>query len=289
MRAMEIDKFLAASEKVAIDDLDWALARQVGLNDEERFLLTYFTTIETQTVFYQQEILKTRAAEDPDTLAFLAMWNYEEYFHGYSLQKLMKECGHDMGKDLTCVARKNVTLRERFEGVLALVASRVFAAEFPALYLAWGAIQEMTTTTAYEQLVKITKNPVLAELARRIGKQERRHFAWYFNNARERLERSARARWLTAKVLKAAWTPVGAGVKRDDEVDRVLVGLFPGQDGTEAAARIDAKIATLPGLEDAAFMSGAVARARVRLGVPAVLPGDHLRVVDDDGLTRRVA
>jgi hypothetical protein len=32
---------------------------------------------------------------------------------------------------------------------------------------------------------------VLAELCRRIAKQERRHFAWYYNGARERLARSA--------------------------------------------------------------------------------------------------
>lgn len=258
---MEIDKFLASSEKVPIDDLDWDLARKAGLTDDELFTLTYFTTIETQTVFYQQEILKTRAAEDPDTLAFLAMWNYEEYFHGASLQRLMAECGHDMGKDLMCVARKNVTLRERGEAVISSLLSRIFAAEFPALYLAWGSIQELTTLHAYEQLTKNSGNPVLAELARRINKQERRHFAWYFNNAREKLEASPRAQWLTRTIMKAAWTPVGMGVKRDDEVYRVLSLLFPGDEGIEIIKRVDDKFETLPGVEGLRLMSGALARA----------------------------
>jgi hypothetical protein len=128
---------------------------------------------------------------------------------------------------------------------------------------------------AYENLTRYTANPVLAELARRIGKQERRHFAWYFNNARERLERSERSRKLARKILEFAWTPVGMGVKRDDEVNRVFNLLFPGAEGLEIADRIDTRIGSLPGLEGFRPMRGALERAHaycIKAGIVGELP-----------------
>ena len=110
-----------------------------------------------------------------------------------------------------------------------------------------GASQEILTLRGYEQIVERTRNPVLAELCRRIAKQERRHFAWYYNNASERLARSRVAQRLTREVFERFWSPVGAGVKSQDAVDEICLALFPGDAFAEVALGIDEKLAKLPG------------------------------------------
>ena len=59
---------------------------------------------------------------------------------------------------------------------------------------------------------------MLAELLRRLAKDERRHFSFYYNMAREHLAPRAAQR-LTNAVIKYFWMPVGGGVKPDSEVD----------------------------------------------------------------------
>jgi rubrerythrin len=252
--AMTMDKYLTTSEKIRTDDLDWEEARRARLTEDERFLLTYFADIEGQTIVYLRDFLHTRAALEPEVIAFLSIWNYEEFFHGRALARLLAECGHPLQEGRISQVRGGARLSERLEALAAAILSKLFPAEFPAVYMAWGAIQEATTLRGYEELLRTTENPVLAELCRRIAKQERRHFAWYFNGARELLAASARARKLTRWLLGMAWTPVGAGVKPPEEVARAICTLFPGATGDELARMIDAKVSDLPGLEGLTLM-----------------------------------
>jgi rubrerythrin len=251
---MTIDKFLASSEKIRVEDLDWESAARAGLSQDERFILTYFADIEGQTIVYLRDFLHTRAALEPEVIAFLSMWNYEEFFHGKVLGELLQVCGNPLEQARIAEVRRSAGFRERFEAALATILSKIFARDFPAVYMTWGAIQELTTLRGYEQIIATTENPVLAEVCRRIAKQERRHFAWYFNSARERLEASPRARTLTRTLLRLAWTPVGAGVKTKAEVARAMGSLFPGRQGKQLADAVDARIATLPGLEGLTLM-----------------------------------
>ena len=120
--------------------------------------------------------------------------------------------------------------------------------------MSFGAIQEMTTLRGYESLQSSTRNPILRTLCERIAKQERRHFAWYFNHAREELSRSSRTRLLARKLLEFNWVPVGAGVKSDAEVGRLFSILFPAERGERLVNEVDNKIGSLPGLEGIRLM-----------------------------------
>jgi rubrerythrin len=251
---MDIDKFFASSEKVDVGDLDWDEARRIGLTEDERYLLTYFCDIEGQTIVYLRDFLHTRAALEPEVIAFLSMWNYEEFFHGKVLAELLAVCGHPLEESRIALVRGGARLSEKVEAMMATLLSKLFARDFPAVYMTWGAIQELTTLRGYEQIIATTNNPVLAELCRRIAKQERRHFAWYLNSARERLAASPRARKLARLLLRVAWSPVGAGVKSRAEVDRAMITLFPGAKGMALAKAVDARVATLPGLEGLTLM-----------------------------------
>jgi hypothetical protein len=127
--------------------------------------------------------------------------------------------------------------------------ARFMPKTFIALWMFWGALQECLTTQAYEELARTTQNPVLAELCRRIAKQERRHFAYYFGQARDKLEGKSRAQRFIRWIAKRFYAPVGNGVKTDAEGAQLVAQLFPGDRIFEVMSYIEKRMAQLPGME----------------------------------------
>ncbi len=250
----EIERYVQSSGKLETSDLDWEQAKNAGLTPDEVFVLTYFSDIETQTVRYLKMLLQMKIAFQPTISAFLTIWNYEEFFHGHVLERLLEVCGHRLEEGRLEKVKNQAKFNELLEAWLGPLVSRIFSNQFPAVYMAFGAIQEMTTLRGYERLSEITSNPVLKTLCERIAKQERRHFAWYFSNAQKQLAQSRSARWLARRILKLNWVPVGAGVKSQAEVFRLFSILFPGEQGEKLVREIDAKMGSLTGLEGIRLM-----------------------------------
>jgi rubrerythrin len=250
----DAERYIAVSAKIETEDLDWVAARRAGLSPDEQFVLTYFSDIESQTIRYLRTLLQMKIALQPDVSAFLTTWSYEEFFHGHALARLMAECGHPLEEDRVERVGARARFNELIEAALTPVLSKIFSRHFPAVYMSFGAIQEMTTLRGYERLASTTSNPVLKILCDRIAKQERRHFAWYFNHAREYLAPARFTQVLARKLLEFDWAPVGAGVKTEAEVRRLFAILFPGEHGRRLVREIDTKIGTLPGLEGVVLM-----------------------------------
>lgn len=257
----DFDRYISVSAKIETGDLNWAEAKQVGLTEDERFVLTYFSDIESQTIRYLRMLLQMKIAFKPDVSAFLTTWNYEEFFHGYELANLLAVCGHKLEENRIEQVKGRARLNEWLEMLFAPLLSKIFYHQFPAVYLSFGAIQEMTTLRGYERLQNVTRNPVLKTLCERIAKQERRHFAWYFNHARELLQQSRGAQRLARRLLEFNWVPVGAGVKTPSEVSRLFSIIFPGEFGRKLVREVDAKMASLPGLEGIRLMEPYFERA----------------------------
>ena len=243
----DIATHIAASHKIQFEDLDWELARKVGLTKTEIEILGYFADIESQTVHYFLEVSKLEVARDPELLTFLTMWNYEEYFHSYALTRLMEECGvqPETATDRSARIRENARFKAKFEDFAQGMIAKAFPKSFVALWMFWGALQECLTTQAYEELARITTNPVLAELCKRIAKQERRHFAYYYNNARERLEGQKFSQQMCKYIAMKFYAPVGGGVKTDEEGARCVAELFPGDRIFEVMGYIEKRIASI--------------------------------------------
>ena len=246
----EIAQHIAVSRKVEFEDLDWALARRHSLTEQEVECLSYFADVESQTMYYFLEVVKLDVARTPEFLTFLTMWNYEEYFHSHAITRLLEECGvtapsaTDRGKELRAAARFRVKLEDMFQVSL----SKLMPETFCALWMTWGATQELLTTQAYEQIAATSANPVAAELCRRIAKQERRHFAYYYNQARARLEGRPISQRVVKKVVDTFWTPVGNSVKTPQEAAEIAQRLFPGPRFAEVLGVIDRRIGALPGM-----------------------------------------
>ena len=111
--------------------------------------------------------------------------------------------------------------------LLPTMLGSMLTKDFVAIHMAWGAINELTTLTGYYQLIRRSEHPVLHQMLRRVIQDERRHFAFYRAQARARLANAPRrskrfVRW----VFQNVWTPVGAGVKTQEEVDALALYLF---------------------------------------------------------------
>ncbi len=246
----DLHQHLSSSRKVEFEDLDWALARHHGLTERERDMLQYFADVESQTVFYMLEVAKLEVSRDPELLTFLTMWNYEEYFHSHAISRLLHECGHDIVPPMNraTTLRARARLRARLEDAAQVALAKAMPRAFVALWMAWGAAQELLTTQAYEEIARNTRNPVLAELFRRIAKQERRHFAYYYVASRERLEGFKRGQQLVRLIFERNWNPVGSGVKSPADQAEMIARIFPGARLFDVFGHVDERMAALPGL-----------------------------------------
>ena len=247
----DIAQHLAVSHKVEFEDLDWETARRIGITPQEIESLLYFADIESQTVHYFLEVAKLKVSRDPELLTFLTMWNYEEYFHSYAITHFLKQVGVDVesATDRAQKVRAGARFKAKFEdyaqGMIAWSAPKTFI----GLWMFWGALQECLTTQAYEELASNTQNPVLAELCRRIAKQERRHFAYYFGQAKKKLEGRAGTQRFVRWVANKFYAPVGGGVKTDAEGAQLVAQLFPKDRIFEVMSYIEKKMALLPGMD----------------------------------------
>ncbi len=246
----DLEKYLRASRKVPIDDLPWDTLRDHPLYQGEVRFLKYMMNIEAHTIVYHKELLSTKAIEDAEVTGFLACWNYEEFFHGQALEKFLT----------TYIGRENVrneaTYRLRqtsafARGLKKVLSPLVTAAtpDFAAVHMTWGATQELTTLHGYESLARQTRHPVLKELMARIVRDERRHFAFYYNQAEKRLAQTPRMQRITRLAMDKVWRPVGVGAMPMEESDFSMWYLFREDVGLAAIREVEQTMGQLPGMQ----------------------------------------
>jgi len=247
----DIAQHIAVSCRVDIEDLDWELARSAGLTQREIETLEFFADIESQTVYYFLEVAKLQVARDPELLTFLTMWNYEEYFHSHAITRIMQECGVkvESATERSTKVRAGARFKAKFEDWAQGMMAKFMPKRFVSLWMFWGALQECLTMQAYEEVIRNTNNPVLAEMFKRIAKQERRHFAYYFNQARERLTDNPKNQKFCRYIVNKFYAPVGGGVKTDAEGAALVAKLFPGERIYEVMSYIERRMAQLPGMQ----------------------------------------
>jgi len=245
-KGIDIEKLVRLSKKVDISDIDLSQAAKYPITDEQIHALSYMCDIESHTVVYLKSILNTCAIEDPQTTAFLSCWAYEEFFHGHTIRQLLDAVGAPVSKTRMLEVQKATSTKEWLKEIGASILCR-FSPHFHAAYLTYGAISELSTLEGYGVLARRTKNPILAEVVRRLAKDERRHFSFYYNKARLLLEPRG-AQQLTSFIIRNFWLPVGGGVKSEGEVEWILSFILGDPEGEMIAKRIDTTIAKLPGL-----------------------------------------
>ena len=262
--SFSIERYKEESKKLDTTGIAWDTVRQQSLSKGDLFCLHYMMDIENHVPLYLSHLLVTRACMDPILTAFLACWNYEELWHGENLGKLLNLYGIEFDtQDRIANVRANLGLQNSLS-ILSTMAGSWVLKDFSAVYLTIGAINELSTLTGYSALIRKSGHPVLQDLLRRIIKDERRHFAFYYNSAREWLTGNIKAQRVDRWMLGRVWAPVGKGVKVQEEVDALALYLFDDEQGEEELLDLDAKIGKLPGLSGIKLMSKSLYDARER-------------------------
>ena len=241
----DLEKYLRISGATRPESFDWSDPGP-RLDDEALFCLGYMMDIESHTVIYMKELLSTSVAEDPSITAFLSCWVYEEFFHSQVLKRLLETQGLTI-EDARFTELRRRKASRRFLEKIAGMASHL-TRHFPAVHMTWGAINELSTLTGYHALIERTRHPMVTTVMTRIIKDERRHFSFYFNQARRMLQDPA-ARRIVSFIVRHFWTPVGSPVRGDADAHRICAFLFPGDEGRAQLTEMDSVIARLPGME----------------------------------------
>ncbi len=269
MREFELTKYLRASKKLDLEGIDFGAVPRHPLSAEEIRVLTYMMDIETHTIIYLRDLLTTPASYDPEITAFLSLWAYEEFWHGEALSRFLQAAGERFSPDRPGEIRRSGGLRDVLGTMGKMTAARLIP-DFVAVHMTWGAINELTTLNGYHRVIARTRHPILSALLGRIVKDERRHFAFYYSQARHRLDGNPRAQRLVRWALGRFWEPVGTGVRPLAETDFVVLNLFGDRDGREAILEMERELSKLPGLEGMRLIRRALDRAeRRRARVPA--------------------
>jgi rubrerythrin len=287
----DLDKYLRNSKRIDLSEIDWDDIPNHELSDGEVMCMHYMMDIESHTVIYLRDLLATRAALDPQVTAFLSCWVYEELWHGEAFSDFLRAYGIEepieprlpdgrtpmpTRANRLFEIRKNVGVGNGFAIVPSMLGSAM-TKDFIAVHMTWGAINELSTLSGYYQLIRRSDHPVLHQMLRKVIQDERRHFAFYRAQAKARMTGNPSAGRIVRRALKAFWTPVGAGVKSQEEVDAMAMYLMAdSEEGRQAAREIDETIAELPGLEGLTllqdYLDGAIQRAMETPGWAGVTP-----------------
>jgi hypothetical protein len=247
--AFDVDKYTATSVSVNWDDLDLERFREHPLPEGSLRTLRYMADVEYHTVCYTRDLLTTPSHKEAEMGAFMTMWNREEFWHGEALATVLGIHGITVDFDELKAKRLKLGWRDKLDPIKQSVIGKVVGADFVAVHMAWGAANEWSAITAYNRMAALEEDPVLAELLKRIAKQEARHVAFYTSQARERLAKSTKAQKFARFALSNFWAPVGSSIMEKNEVKHVMGHLMGGTDGRKAARKIDTAISGLPGLE----------------------------------------
>src|SRR5437773_11599724 len=216
--SFSIERYKEESKKVDITGIVWEEVAAHPLSKGDLFCLHYTMAIENHVPLSLSHLLVTRACMDPIRTAFLACWNYEELWHGENIGKLLNLYGVEFDtQDRIANVRANLGFQNSVS-ILSTMAGSWLLKDFSAVYLTIGAINELSTLTGYRALIRKSGHPVLKDLLSRIIKDERRHYAFYFNSAKEWLSGNERAQKIDRWTLDRVRVPVGQGVKRQEEV-----------------------------------------------------------------------
>ncbi|MEY2471037.1 MAG: hypothetical protein QOK28_366 [Actinomycetota bacterium] len=247
MNERRCDDLLRRSELLDTTDLDWDAVGNAPIDADAIATLVYMRDVEAFTNRYLTGLVAHPATlRDERVAQFLPIWQREEMEHARALDRYLQLVSQRCGVDVPDTQPAPPATDEKWQ----VLVTRPIGHVVTAAHMTWGAANELLTMTGYRLLARRSTDPVLRELLLRIAAQESRHYSFYFLQAQFRLGESGLARYLLAKVMKRAWTPVGVGegFKSRGEFDRVLAYLSADERGRRAVTKMDGTFSRLPGL-----------------------------------------
>lgn len=259
--AFDLKTYQRHAGKLDVDGIDFDGFRDQPLSAPAVRCLQYMHDVEFHTACYLRNLLNTKSHNDPDMTAFLAIWNYEELWHGEALGEVLDRHGLPSGATRVASMRKRLGWKLTASPI-GWMAFSALTPHFLAVHMTIGAVNEWTTQAGYSRLAAVADHPVLTSLLKRIMRQEGRHIDVYASRATQELAGSRAAQRVTRAVLSRVWQPVGAKAMPKGEMAFLASTLFTGTDGKVAVDRIDQRVSRLPGMDGLTIMADALAGYR---------------------------
>lgn len=103
--------------------------------------LRYMHDVEHHTVCYLRDLLVTPLHRDPAVTTFLAIWAYEEHWHGESLGEVLKAHGEPANNERVRALRGSLGALDRLRPLVSQLTTSLLPGS-TAVPLAWGAVNE---------------------------------------------------------------------------------------------------------------------------------------------------
>lgn len=186
---------------------------------------------------------------------FAAGWGIQENWHGIALHRFLDQYRGLTESTRAAVQderRESLSFGDRHSHLTAGLAGSLSPDVYQAVYACLGYRNEVMTLRGYGSLrSKVNASgvhPVLDPLLRHLMTDEAHHARFYRTIATRFLEASPRARRAARLVMNRWWGIVGENFAGSDGADRVIRYLFRDARGRDLVDKIDAQVASLPGL-----------------------------------------
>src|ERR1700688_1145087 len=153
----DLDRYLRVCGATKPECFDWTAAQPL-LSDDALFTIAYMMDIESHTIVYLRDLLSTRVVRDIEVTTFLSCWAYEEFFHSLLLRRFLATQDVAIDDRRFADLRSKTSLADRFIRPGIAILSRL-TRHFPAVHMTFGAINEISTLTGYNALIRATENP----------------------------------------------------------------------------------------------------------------------------------
>ena len=178
-----------------LDSIDWASLRREAVADNEAlfYLIAAASFVEATTDLYTQNLIDYFAADKEITEWLRAHWLPEELQHGRALRRYVQLAWPDFDWDGV------------YEGFLPEFAAQCAddgVEPSRSREMASRCIVEMGTASYYRTLSRMTDDPVLTELTRRIAEDEVSHYKHFYRYLKKYQTREAQRR---PGIMRACW------------------------------------------------------------------------------------
>ena len=239
-------------------EIPWHRCRERELSADAIATIEYMDLIEGHVCagYLHLALASPRIRARTETTDFAAGWGVQENWHGIALHRFLDEYRGirvSTRAPVQDARRAQLSLADRHSHLVAGAAASIAPELYPAVYACVGYRNEVMTLKGYGSLLSKVNvpepHPVLDPLLRNLMSEEGHHARFYRRIAEGYLRSSPRARRAARLAMNKWWGIVGENFAGSEGADRVILYLFRDERGRELADKVDAAVASLPGLE----------------------------------------
>lgn len=239
------------------DEIPWHRCAERVLSDDAIATIEYMDLVEGHVCagYLHLALASPTVRASTERTDFAAGWGVQENWHGIALHRFL-----DTYRGITVSTRASnqdarraqLSLADRHAHLFAGAAGSIAREVYPAVYACLGYRNEVMTLRGYGSLLTKVNvpepHPVLDPLLRHLMADEGHHARFYRKIATAYLESNPRARRAARIVMNRWWGIVGENFAGNDGADRVILYLFRDERDRDLADKVDAQVASLPGL-----------------------------------------